>query len=163
MSLRSASIVVCIIITFIQYSCSRRECRQDPQSETNGIQLRLKNNATGNDIYPGPTTTLPAPDSVRLIDLNTNYSYELGIGLGPDQTSVLYTNEYRRPAGITDTLVFKFGSAMPDTLVVYTGIVKGWRGDECPYVNDAGIIKVTLRNQVLVETQYDDARFTLLK
>ena len=163
MSLRSISFYVCVMTAVILYGCIRRECRKDPQKETNGIHFYLKDRVTGNDIYAAPTTFFPAPDSVKLIDLRTNQPYALNVGLGPNQTSVLFSNQYRRIPNITDTLIFKFGNAIPDTLIVFTGIVKGWRGEECPYINDAGITKVTLRNQVLVETEYDDAVFTLLK
>ena len=163
MTFRSFLFIGIGAIAVIHYSCLRRDCRKDPQTETNGIYFSLKNGVTGNDVYPPPASPMLAPDSVKLIDLKTNYSYELKIGLGPDQTSTLYSNQYRRTAGITDTLIFKFGNATPDTLVVFTGIVKGWRGDECPYVNDAGITKVMLRNQVLVETVYSEATFTIFK
>jgi hypothetical protein len=143
-------------------NCKRFECLENPRSETPGIYFKLKDRITGNDILTAGTAPLPVPDSIKLKDLSTGYSYPLHIGLGVNESNV-YTLQYRQPANIVDSLIFLFGNATPDTLIIYTGIVKGWRGDECPFVNDAGITKVMLRGQVLLETMYDSEFFTLKK
>ncbi|HEV8271749.1 MAG TPA: hypothetical protein VGQ04_10630 [Chitinophagaceae bacterium] len=114
---------------------------------------------TGNDILTFNGSTQSVPDSIKLWDIRTGYSYPLFIGLGVNESEV-YSLQYKRPANIIDTLEFKFGNKF-DTLFVHTGIVDGWRGDECGSVKEPGIIKVVLRNQVLIETTYDIAIFTL--
>jgi hypothetical protein len=144
------------------FQCHESECMKNPRSETPGIYFKLKDNITGNDILAPGTDPRPVPDSIKLRDIRTGFSYSLLVGLGVNE-SIIYSQLYRRPTGIIDTLEFRFGNSLPDTLIVYTGIVDGWRGDECPLVKDAGITKVVLRSQVLIETSNDQAMFTLKK
>jgi hypothetical protein len=77
--------------------------------------------------------------------------------------SEIYSLHYKRPANIVDSLIFKFGNSPLDTLIIYTGMIDGWRGDECGSVREPGIVKIVLRNQVLIETTTDQAFFTLKK
>ena len=142
-------------------NCKRNVCDNSRHSETRYIIFKLKDRITGNDILTNGIG-LPVPDSIKLKNINTGYFYQLYLGQGSNG-NLIYSQQYQRPANITDSLVFFFGNSVPDTLVVYTGLVDGWRGEECPTVKDPGITKVTLRNQVLVQTTNDDAMFTLLK
>lgn len=136
----------------IHLNCLRLECRKDPRIETSEIQFYLKSDATGNDILTWVGQPTAVPDSITLRDIETNQLFSLFIGLGSYQQSLVYSKDYRRPANIVDSLEFKFGNAPLDTIVVHTGIIDGWRGDECPTVKEPGITKVTLRNQVLIES-----------
>jgi len=138
-------------------NCKKKVCNNTGYSKTGIISFRLKDRITGNDIL-----TNGVPDSIKLKDISTGYFYHLSLGQLPNGNQI-FSTEFQRPANITDSLVFFFGYSLPDTLVVYTGLIDGWRGDECPTVKDPGITKVTLRNQVLVQTTNDDAIFTLLK
>ena len=163
-SARTLGIVT--LLTFsavsVSFHCYRSECMKNPRSETPGIFFKLKDKITGNDILTAGAGPMLVPDSIKLKDLRTGYSYSLYTGLLVNESNV-YSQQYNRPANVIDTLVFLFGNAMPDTLIIYTGIVQGWRGDECPSVNDAGITKVILRGQVLLETTSDSEFFTLRK
>ena len=142
-------------------NCKKNVCNNSRHTETRYITFRLKDRITGNDILTNGTG-LPVPDSIKLKNINTGYFYQLYFGLGSNG-NLIYSQQYHRPANIIDSLVFFFGNSVPDTLVVYTGLIDGWRGDECPTIKDPGITKVTLRNQVLIQTTNDDAIFTLLK
>lgn len=145
-------------------SCVRRDCgKKYSLNETRDIQFRLVDKITGKDILTNNGAITPAPDSIKLKNIKTGFFYQLSTTKGGNNTVQLYSLQYNRPAGVIDSLVFYFGNSVPDTLVVHTGIVEGWRGDECPSGKDAGINKVTLRGQVLVETSYDLPVITLLK
>lgn len=159
-----AAVITLVVLVTCGFSCVRRDCgKRYSLKETRDIQFHLKNKITGGEIfiYTGPA--MAAPDSIKLKNLKTGTFYQLSTGSGGNNIVQLYSQQYNRPAGIVDSLVFYFGNAIPDTLVVYTGIVEGWRGDECPSGKDAGINKVTLRGQVLVETTYDGPVITLQK
>jgi hypothetical protein len=137
-------------------NCIRRDCGKSYSlKETRDIQFHLKDKITGKDLLTNNGTVTPAPDSVKLKNIKTGFLYQLFTAQGANNTVQLYSKQYNRPAGIIDSLVFFFGNFVPDTLIVHTGIIQGWRGDECPSGKDAGINKVTLRGQVLVETTYD--------
>lgn len=141
-------------------NCGMGPCNSTPRTWTPGIYFHLKDNA-GNDIlhFPG-TGTVPAPDSIKLKNAATGVFYNLLVSQSATENSI-YSLLYNRPANVVDSLIFYFGNSRPDTLLVYTGLVDGWRGDECPMIKDAGITKVMLRGQVLVETTYDYPVFTL--
>jgi hypothetical protein len=155
--------VVLIVMTAGLCNCSRKGCRKSPDLETNNIVFRLKDKITGNDILTNNGTITPVPDSIKLKNIKTSAFYQLFAGLDGNNTVQIYSTQYKRPAGVVDSLVFYFGNSVPDTVVVYTGLIDGWRGDECPTIKDAGIAKITLRNQVLLQTTNDNAVFTLQK
>jgi hypothetical protein len=159
-----ASVVFFVLVTGLCNCVRRNECIKSPNLETSGIVFRLKDKITGNDILTNTGTVAPVPDSIKLKNIRTGLFYQLITSKGPNGVYV-YSNQYKRPAGVTDSLVFLFGNAVPDTLVIYTGLIDGWRGDECPTVKDAGIIKVTLSNQILYQatTPFDNAEFILQK
>jgi hypothetical protein len=159
----AVALMLFYMMTAIFYcNCRKEECNTIPRKQTIGINFRLKDGITGNDIITYAGSIQPAPDSIRLKDIVSGQSYPLFISKGVNET-IIYSAHYVRPANMIDTLEFKFGNFPLDTLIVYTGFVKGWRGDECPTVNDAGIRKITLRGQVLLETDEDNALFTILK
>jgi hypothetical protein len=143
-------------------NCKKDVCSNSPYGVVRYIFFKLKDRVTGNDILINNGNFTAVPDSIKLKDIKTGFFYQLYTAPGPNGLQV-YTQQYSRPAGIIDSLVFFFGNSVPDTLVVHTGLIDGWRGDECPTVKDAGITKVTLRNQVLVQTTSDDAIITLQK
>lgn len=163
LSLCVTAALVCLGIFFSQCNFSSRTvCHNKPLLQTGGIYFYLKDRVTGFDLLSYGASVLPAPDSVKLINITTGQVYPLLVTKGSNG-SILFSALYKRPAGITDSLEFRFGQAVPDTLIVSTGLIKGWRGDECPTVNDAGIKKVVLRNTVLLETTDDNSIFTLMK
>lgn len=143
-------------------TCRKNLCNLQPQTETRGIYFTLKDKNTGQDKLSYAGSAQPVPDSIRLRDLRSGLYYALYIGQQVNE-AIIYSIQYKRPAGVVDSLIFIFGNAAPDTLVVFTGTVKGWRGDECPFAQDAGIVKVLLHGQVLLDTQYDDAVIPLRK
>jgi hypothetical protein len=159
-------ISVAFIFSWLLFSaCSstgKNACNDEPRTLTSGIYFYLKDRATGNDILNYGASILPAPDSIRLKNAGTGQPYPLYVTKS-NNGSVVFSQFYNRPAGVVDSLEFRFGSAVPDTLIIYTGLINGWRGDECPTVKDAGITKVILRNVVLVETTNDDSFFTITK
>lgn len=158
-----ASIVTIYLMTAMWHcNCGKDECLKNPRTETSGIYFNLKDSITGNDIISLSSGSLPVPDTIKLIDFRTGFSYPLYAAASVNET-VVFSQHYQRPASIIDTLVFKFGNAIPDTLIVYTGVIDGWRGDECPSVKEPGITKVVLRGRVLIETSNDQATFTLKK
>jgi hypothetical protein len=145
-------------------NCVRRDCGKSYSlKETRDIQFNLKDKITGKDILTNNGTVTPAPDSIKLKNIKTGLFYQLSTAQGGNNTVQLYSQQYNRPAGVIDSLVLFFGNSVPDTLVVHTGIIEGWRGDECPSGKDAGINKVTLRGQVLLQTTNDIAVITLEK
>jgi hypothetical protein len=135
------SIILYVVCTSFHCYYGKDKCLGSLHTETNGIHFKLKNSVTGNDILTAGTSPLPAPDSIKLKDLLTGISYPLYIGLGVNE-SLIYSQQYQKMANIIDTLEFRFGSSIPDTLIVYTGMIDGWRGDECPTIREPGIIKV---------------------
>jgi hypothetical protein len=158
---------ICILATAVLLNvspctCRKNACSKNPRTLTPGINFKLKDRATGNDILPATTVIQPVPDSIRLKDARTGVFYALFYGQSMNEVGI-YSQQYARPVNVTDSLVFYFGNAVPDTLIVYTGSVDGWRGDECGTVKDAGITKVVLRGQVLVESTDDISVFTLRK
>jgi hypothetical protein len=158
-----ASVVFFVLVTGLCNCVRRNECIKSPNLETSGIVFRLKDKITGNDILTNTGTVAPVPDSIKLKNIKTSVFYQLFAGLDGNNTVQIYSTQYKRPAGVVDSLVFYFGNSVPDTVVVYTGLIDGWRGDECPTIKDAGIIKITLRNQILLQTTNDNAVFTLQK
>ena len=159
---------IAVVITFYTMSvvfycnCGKDQCLKNPKTETNGIYFRLKDSVTGSDIISLNSGSQPVVDTIKLIDLRTGFSYPLEVGKSINE-SIVFSLHYRRPANIIDSLIFKFGNSPLDTLIIYTGNIDGWRGDECGSVKEPGIIKVVLRNQVLIETTTDQAVFTLKK
>ncbi|HET6993390.1 MAG TPA: hypothetical protein VFI06_00345 [Chitinophagaceae bacterium] len=143
-------------------NCGKNVCDSDYRGVTPGINFKLKNQNTGADILMYTGSLQPAPDSIKLKNAATGQFYSLFISLGVNE-SLVRSNEYIRPPNTVDSLIFYFGSSIPDTLVVRNGLVDSWRGDECPTVKDADITKVTLRNQVLFDSTAGDAVFTLRK
>jgi hypothetical protein len=151
-----------ILLNVSPCNCSRNKCDASARGVTNRINFRLKDKITGNDILSFGGSVVPVPDSIKLKDIRTGSLYPLFIIQGPGEV-IIYSPQYYRPANVIDSLAFFYGSATPDTLLVYTGLINGWRGDECPTVKEPGITKVVLRNQVLLETTEDDGIFTLRK
>jgi len=141
----------------------KSDCMNNPRISTSGIYFHLKDKTTGNDIITAGTAPSAVPDSIKLKNLVTGQNYPLMLGLSGPSETILYSQQYLRPANVEDSLVFYFGNAIPDTLVVQTGLVDGWRGDECPTVREPGITKVTLRGQVLLQTTSFDEFFTIKK
>ena len=168
LSVKSAILLIIFAsaLLWVADSCSHNNnnntCNTTTLPLTVGIKFKLKDTA-GHDILPyNASTPTSVPDSITLQDSKTGMFYPLS--LGQDLTgSLIYSPQYMRPVNIIDSLIFYYYTSIPDTLVVYTGLVKSWRGDECDSVLDAGITKVTLRNQVLVQTTKNDAVFTLTK
>jgi hypothetical protein len=130
-------------------NCGNNDCNLIPNPLTPGIQFTLKDKITGQDILS--PSNMGIPDSIKLFDVRTQTYLQLIYFNGFTQTG-MYSPYYKRPANVIDTLVFKFGTSAPDSLIVHTGLVQSWRGDECPMVEDAGIRKVYLRNQLIVDT-----------
>lgn len=157
----AAVIFSCVLISACGPS-AKNACNNEPRTLTTGIYFYLKDRVTGNDILNYGSSLLPAPDSIRLKNSATGQGYPLYVTRGSNG-SVVFSQFYNRPAGVVDSLEFRFGSSAPDTLIIYTGLINGWRGDECPTVKDAGITKVVLRNVVLIETTNDDSFFTITK
>jgi hypothetical protein len=151
-----------VLLNVSPCNCNKNKCNASARGVTSGIYFKLKDKITGNDILSFSGATGPVPDSIKLKDARLGVFYPLLISQGIGEV-VIYSSQYSRPENVTDSLVFFYGNALPDTLLVYTGLVNGWRGDECPTVKEPGIIKVILRGQVLVETTEDDAIFTLRK
>lgn len=159
----ATSVVFFVLVTAL-CNCIRRDCGKSYSlKETRNIQFHLKDKITGKDILTNNGTVTPAPDSIKLKNIKTGLFYQLSTAQGGNNTVQLYSQQYNRPAGIIDSLEFFFGNSVPDTLIVHTGIIEGWRGDECPSGKDAGINKVTLRGQVLLQTTNDNAVFTIQK
>lgn len=164
-TLNSTSICIlgsAVLLSVSLCNCRKYACNSRPETLTRVINFKLKDKVTGNDILSFGGTVLPVPDSIKLKDIRTGVFYPLFVGQGADDV-IIYSPQYTRPADVVDSLVFFYGNTLPDTLVVYIGLVDGWRGDECPYIKDAGINKVILRNQVLIETTHDGAVFSLSK
>ncbi len=165
MIVSSTNIAIASLISFYMLSavfyctCGKNVCSKNPRTETHGISFYLKDKNTGNDIF---TSVQAVPDSIKLRNIKTREFYPLFVRLTVPGTFI-YSNSYNRPANIIDSLEFKFGNSQLDTLVITTGIIQGWRGDECPPVEDASIIRVHLRNQLLAESYDDIAVFTLRK
>ena len=158
------TMVVFFVLVTGLCNCVRRDCGKSYSlKETRNIQFNLKDKITGKEILTNNGTVTPAPDSIKLKNIKTGLFYQLFTAQGGNNTVQLYSQQYNRPAGVIDSLVFFFGNSVPDTLVVHTGIIEGWRGDECPTGKDAGINKVTLRGQVLLQTTFDNAVITLEK
>lgn len=151
-----------LAVSFFHFSCIRKgACNKTPITTTSGLFFYIKNKLTGIDYYtsqPGPFTV---PDSVKLLNLRTGDFLQLSAH--NNHRDLIFLAKYIQNSGVTDSLVFFFGASVPDTLLVQTGFVNGWRGDECPTVKDAGIIKVSLRNQVLLQTIDDGGIFSLSK
>ena len=146
--------------------CNKWDCRKKPRKNTTSISFIIKDKNTGANLLPFPSSTFPAPDSIKLRNLHSGMFYTLYVSYINDmgvENAILYSHDYNRPAGVADSLVFLFGNSIPDTLRVEVGLVDGWRGDECPSVREAGIKKVTLRNQVLFETEDDQVLIPILK
>lgn len=154
--------ILCGLFTSHCNFSGKKVCNSEPLGQTGGIYFYLKDRTTGQDLLSYGASILPAPDSIRLKNLSTGQPCPLLVTKGTNGT-IVFSQAYNRPAGITDSLEFRFGQSIPDTLVVTTGYIKGWRGDECPWVKDAGIVKVVLRNTVLLETTDDNSLFTILK
>lgn len=150
-----------IALMVLYGSCVRRDCNYTPRTETTAIRFKLKDKTTGVNIIIKSINNNAAPDSIQLKNIKTGQMYSLKIDLWQNEST--FYSQYIRPANISDSLEFKFGSSIPDTLVVHTGIVDGWRGDECGSVDDAGIVKVTLRGQTLPISNADDIFFTIIK
>ena len=129
------NLAITVIITVYTMSavfscnCGKDECLKNPRTETTGINFRLKDSLTGNDILTLTTGSQPVPDTIKLIDLRTGYSYPLYFARRINELLV-FSQHYQRPANIIDSLIFKFGNSIPDTLIIYTGMIDGWRGDE---------------------------------
>ena len=165
MTFNLISVTVCIVASVVLLNvspctCSKNAC-YGAAAVTPGISFRLKD-STGMDIFTTNGTVRPVPDSVKLKDLRTGIFYPLFMGQEPGG-ALIYSILYARPANIVDSLVFSFGSSRPDTLIINTAMVDSWRGDECPAVKSPGISKVVLRSQVLLETNDDNAIFTIRK
>jgi hypothetical protein len=143
-------------------NCNKNVCDNNYRGVTPGIDFRLISQSTGNDILNFTGGIHPVPDSIKLKNKATGQFYSLFVSSGVNGSSVR-SNEYMRPPNTVDSLIFYFGNSVPDTLVVRTGLVDSWRGDECPTIKDADITKVTLRNQVLVDSTAWEATFTLRK
>lgn len=143
-------------------ACVKRgECNKKPRTTTSLISFYIKNRLTGTDYYTSGTGTFIVPDSVKLFNSKTGSFYQLSsFAL---KNNLVFTGNYVQNSGVTDSLIFFFGTSVPDTLLVETGLVNGWRGDECATVKDAGIVKVSLRNQVLLQTNDDNGIFSLSK
>lgn len=156
-------IKVLVASCLVAVSCSRlkNDCDSNPRQATTLILFKLKNKNTGNDILPYNGTNLTVPDSIKLKDSRTGNIIPLYIANGAGE-AILY-GPYTRPGNIVDSLIFYFGTMVPDTLIVHTGLVDGWRGDECPYIKEPGITEVSLRNQVLLQATKDDESFILIK
>lgn len=160
------SAVICMLALTVLLNVSPCTCNKNSCSPargvTNGIRFKLKDKVTGNDILSFSGSVLPVPDSIKLKDLRTGIFYSLFMSKEVNEV-IVYSQEYQKPANMIDSAAFYFGNAIPDTLLIYIGLVDGWRGDECPTIKDPGITRVVLRNQVLVETTNDDAVFALRK
>jgi hypothetical protein len=64
--------------------------------------------------------------------------------------------------GTVDTLQLSVGNSQPDILIVTIGEVKGWRGDECGYVADPGVIKVILNGvEIYSNSNEEDSPFII--
>ena len=158
------TVVAFFVLVTGMCNCIKRDCGKSYSlKNTRDIQFHLKDKITRKDILVNNGTVTPAPDSIKLKNIKSGLFYQLSTAQGGNNTVQLYSQQYNRPAGVIDSLVFFFGNSVPDTLVVHIGIIEGWRGDQCPPGKDAGINKVTLRGQVLVETTYDIAVITLEK
>lgn len=151
-----------VLLNVSPCNCRKSECDSSSHGVTRGINFKLKDKINGNDILSYNGAIYPVPDSIKLKNINTGVFYFLFV-VGVAGDALIYSQQYARPANVTDSLLFFYGNSLPDTLIISTGLVDGWRGDECPAVKDPGIIRVTLRNQVLVETTNDDAVFILRK
>lgn len=159
-----AALLVFFVLIDGLYSCVRRDCAKSYSfKETRNIQFLLKDKITGKDILTYAGSIAPVPDSIKLKNIKIGFFYQLLTAEGGNNSVHIYSTQYNRPVDVVDSLVFYFGNAVPDTLLVHTGIIEGWRGDECPSGKDAGINKVTLRGQVLVQTNFDDALIVLQK
>lgn len=143
-------------------NCNKRDCNNQVRGTTAPIQFGIRSAATGNSLLMHTTRGLLAPDSIRLKDLRTGLFYPLLTGLSP-QGPTLYSAAYLRPAGVMDSLALFFGNSTPDTLFIQTGMVDAFKGDECGIVKDAGITRVTLRGQILLNTTTEDALFMIPK
>jgi hypothetical protein len=144
-------------------NCKKTVCDTTPRAFTSTFQFKVKNGSTGADMVAPPVGSQGAPDSIKLRDLHTGSNYLLNM-VNSNGETVFYPAQYSKPANITDTVVLNIGSAMPDTLVIYTGLADGWRGDECPAVKDAAIVKAELRGHVLgTWNQAGAASFTVVK
>ena len=146
--------------------CNKWDCNKKPNKNTQDINFILKDKNTGANLLPVPASASPAPDSIKLKNKHTGMFYTLFVSYTDDmgiKNAVVYSRDYNRPAGVADSLIFFFGNSIPDTMRVEVGLIDGWRGDECPSVKDAGIRKVTLRNQVLIDTDDDYVLIPLRK
>ena len=166
MSLNLNAVAICIIASVIVLNvspctCSKTNTCFGAAGVTPGITFKLTD-STGRDILTFAGSVTPVPDSIKLKEARTGYSFPLFISQGTNGT-LIYSQQYTRPANVTDSLIFTFGNARPDTLIVTTALVDTWRGDECPRVQSPGIKRVMLRNQVLLETTDDQAVFTIKK
>ena len=129
-------------------NCKKNLCNSTQASVTSSISFSLKNKITGADIL---TATGPVPDSIKLRDLRTGYYYHLYSGYSGSDYRLL-ANDYNRASNIIDSVVFSFGSSVPDTLLIYTGLAEGLRGQDCPPVPQPAIVKAILRGQVILDT-----------
>jgi hypothetical protein len=143
-------------------TCNKSDCLNNPRNETVYVSFFLKDKTTGKDIISADSGYRTVPDSIQLKNLVTGQSSPLVLGLDATSETVIL-GHYQRPANVEDSLVFYFGNSIPDTLVVQTGLVDGWRGDECPTVREPGVTKVTLRGQVLLVTTSSTEYFTIRK
>ena len=140
-------------------------CRKSPCFSgtlvTNGIRFRIKD-SFGRDIISANTGINPAPDSIKLNDAASGFNYSL-LQTYQNGGTVVFSQLYHRAANAVDSLIFRFGSSRPDTLLIYTGMVETWGGVNCPNVQTPGITKVILRSQVILQATSDTALFTLIK
>jgi hypothetical protein len=152
-------------VTFLFYflGCTRRNCNTKPDEYARlAFQLRDKN--TGHPLIAAPSSFTAAPDSITMKRYKTNTVYSLKMDFGAYNETKFVVPDYKGKVGAVDTFEFRLEKTLPDTLILTIGTVKGWRGDECGFANDPGIVQVKQNGAVIYSYQpFMDSAFVIKK
>ena len=157
-------LLYCILIFLLPFSnCSRKLCNTKPK-EFAYLSFQLKDKITGLSLVAAFPSYIDAADSIQLKNISTNSRFHLKMASGVFAGAYFVVADYKGKKGVVDLLEFRFGNSRPDTLQITIGAIDGWRGDECGFVPDPGIIEVKQNgNVVYVYRPYLDSAFVIKK